>query len=111
GRYANTHDLLKLGWLPMSESREFRLTKLAFKSIYSVHCPEHLQLERYIPARTLRSSSEFQLNTNYVEGTFKQSACKAFNGLPRTIRESSDLHEFNRLLKAHYKKKGADNLL
>ena len=48
-RYAKECDVIKLGWLPITERFEFNTTKLTFKAL---HCPEW---PAYLPLRvTLR---------------------------------------------------------
>ena len=62
GRYVNNIDsILKLGWLPMKERREWHILKAAHKAKYSHDWPRNLQLEQVRHARNLRSSSTINL--------------------------------------------------
>ena len=52
GRYVNNIDsILKLGWLPMKERREWHVLKAAHEAIYSHYWPRNLQLEQVRHAR------------------------------------------------------------
>ena len=51
-RYANVHDIIRLGWLPFKERQEHHLSKLDFKEIYASHWPEHLKLDITSPLDT-----------------------------------------------------------
>ena len=53
----NIDFILKLGWLPMKERREWHVLKAAHKAIYSHDWFRNLQLEQVRHARNLRSSS------------------------------------------------------
>ena len=49
GRNVNNIDsILKLGWLPMKEHREWHFLKAAHKAIYSLDWPRNLQLEQVL---------------------------------------------------------------
>ena len=86
GKYADLHDVLKLGWLPIPERQEFHMAKLAFHSANNRNWPEHLKIKQYVPTRNLRSSKDFKLCSNFTPNTFKYSASNVFNNLPSTIR-------------------------
>ena len=60
-RYAHTEDILKIGWLPIADRREFNILKLAFKAINNRNWPENNKLEIQNSTRTLRSSSETRI--------------------------------------------------
>ena len=47
----NIDSILKLGWLPMKERREWHVLKAAHKAIYSHDWPRNLQLEQVRHAR------------------------------------------------------------
>ena len=67
GRYVNNIDsILKLGWLPMKERREWHVLKAAHKAIYSHDWFRNLQLEQVRHARNLRSSSTINLVIPYI---------------------------------------------
>ena len=91
-RFASAKDVLKLSWLPIHERRQFNLLKLAHKAIHNPHWPTQLNLEQYVPARTLRSSSTFNVHCNFAPTSFRHSAATLFNSLPANIRES---HHFS----------------
>ena len=63
----NSDSLLKLGWLPMKEGREWH------KAIYSHDWPRNLQLEQVKHARNLCSSSTINLVIPYASDTFQYS--------------------------------------
>ena len=102
GKYASECDVLKLGWLPLPERRDFHLSLAAFKGLHFEQWPVHLKLERYIPVRTLISSEEILLTVPLENNTFQASAAKAFNNLPADIRNCSNFYDFKRLSKEHY---------
>ena len=74
--------ILKLGWLPMKERREWHILKAAHKAIYSHDWPRNLQLEQVRHARNLRSSSTI----NHASDTFQHSAAALFNSLPSNVK-------------------------
>jgi hypothetical protein len=73
GRYATKLDVLKLGWLPIKERRDFHLAQATFKALYFDQWPSYLKLELYTPGRTLRSSSETKLTVPHENDTFQAS--------------------------------------
>ena len=102
GRYATELDVLKLGWLPVKERRDFHLAQAIFKALYFDQWPSYLKLELYTPGRTLRSSSETKLTVPLENDTFQASAAKIFNVLPLEIRNCRVFDDFKRTVKAHY---------
>ena len=60
-RYGHTEDILKIGWLPSVERREFNFVKLAFKAINNRNWSEINKLEIQTCSRALRSSSETRI--------------------------------------------------
>ena len=87
GRYVNNIDsILKLGWLPMKERREWHVLKAAHKAIYSHDWPRNLQLEQVRHARNLRSSSTINLVIPHASDTFQYSAAALFNSLPSNVK-------------------------
>ena len=82
GKFATELDVLKLGWLPIKERRDFHLAQATFKALYFDQWPSYLKLELYTPGRTLRSSSETKLAVPLENNTFQASAAKIFNILP-----------------------------
>ena len=67
----NIDSILKLGWLPMKERREWHLLKAAHKAIYSHDWPRNLQLEQVGRARNLWSSSTINLVIPNALDTFQ----------------------------------------
>ena len=102
GRYATKLDVLKLGWLPIKERRDFHLAQATFKALYFDQWPSYLKLELYTPGRTLRSSSETKLTVPLENDTFQARAAKMFNILPLEIRNCRVFNDFKRTAKAHY---------
>ena len=87
GRYVNNIDsILKLGWLPMKERREWHVLKAAHKAIYSHDWPRNLQLERVKHAKNLRSLGTINLVISYASDTFQYSAASLFNSLPSNVK-------------------------
>mgnify|MGYP001796041535 CR=1 FL=1 len=59
GRYVKSFEsLLKLGWLPVRERRDWHLLKTDHKALYSHNWPQTLRLEKVKHTRLLRSSSK-----------------------------------------------------
>ena len=94
-------DVLKLGWLPIEERRDFHLAQATFKALYFDQWPSYLKQELYTPGRTLRSSSEAKLTVPLKNDTFQASVAKIFNVLPLGIRNCV-FNNFERIAKAHY---------
>ena len=97
GRYVNNIDsILKLGWLPMKERREWHVLKAAHKAIYSHDWPRNLQLEQVRHARNLRSSSTINLVIPHASDTFQHSAAALFNSLPSDVKCCADFKSFSK---------------
>ena len=97
GCYVNNIDsILKLGWLPMKERREWHVLKAAHKAIYSHDWPRNLQLEQVKHARNLRSSSTINLVTPYASDTFQYSAAALFNSLPSNVKCCDNFKSFSK---------------
>ncbi len=94
--------MLKLGWLPVKERRDFHLAQATFKALYFDQWPSYLKLELYTPGRTLRSSSDTKLTVPLENDTFQASAGKFFNILPLEIINCRVFNDFKRTAKAHY---------
>ena len=109
-RFASTKDDLKLGWLLIHERRQFNLLKLAHKATHNPHWPTQLKLEQYVPARTLRSSSTFNVHCNFASTSFRHSAATLFNSFPANIRESHHFSDFLYKSKYFLKTKAQDRL-
>ena len=97
GRYVNNIDsILKLGWLPLKERREWHVPKAAHKAIYSHDWPRNLQLEQVRHARNLRSSSTINLVIPHASDTFQYSAAALFNSLPSSVKYCDNFKSFSK---------------
>ena len=92
----NSDSLLKLGWLPMKEVREWHVLKAAHKAIYSHDWPRNLQLEQVKHARNLRSSSTINLVIPHASDTFQYSAAAFFNSLPSNVKCCDNFKSFSK---------------
>ena len=52
GKFSKEDAVLKLGWLPMLERRDWHLLKTAFKALNYDHWPEYAKLKLYNPGRS-----------------------------------------------------------
>ena len=75
----------------------FCIAESACNSVYYSHWPQHLKLQQYVSARSLRSNSDIRLNT-----THKPASPKVFNSLPTSFRLCDNIHEFNRRAKIYF---------
>ena len=97
GHHVNNIDsILKLGWLPMKERREWHVLKAAHKAIYSHDWPKNLQLELVRLARNLRSSITINLVIPHASDTFQYSAAALFNSLPSNVKCCDNLKSFSK---------------
>ena len=96
GHYVKSiKDILKLGWLPIEERRDFNLLKQVFKALNSETWPDYLQLNVRKNKRDLRSNGSKSLEIPRKEsGTFQDKAAKLFNSLPESIRNCSNYDTF-----------------
>ena len=100
--------LLDLHWLPVSERIKFKILLLTFKALHQ-QSPTYIQdlITRYLPSRSLRSSSTLSLNpvsfnlTTYGSRAFSISAPELWNKLPDDIRSCENLSLFKHKLKTH----------
>ena len=85
--------LFDLHWLPVSERIKFKILLLTFKALHQ-QSPTYIQdlITRYLPSRSLRSSSTLSLNPvsfnlkTYGSRAFSVSAPELWNKLPNDIR-------------------------
>ena len=57
GRYIrDTNNIIKLGWLPIKERRDFHLLKLVYKALNFQSWPSYLSIKEVAPVRNLRSN-------------------------------------------------------
>ena len=52
GKFSREEDLLKLGWLPMMERRDWHLLIATFKALNDQCWPKYASLKRYNPGRS-----------------------------------------------------------
>ena len=91
-RYVNDiNDIVKIGWSPARQWRDFHVLKLVPKA--NLHSPSWLS---YVPLDTvkhlpsLQAGAATRLIIPMERGTFQDSAAKFFNALPANIRNCSD---------------------
>ena len=100
--------LLDLHWLPVSERIKFKILLLTFKALHQ-QSPTYIQdlITRYLPSRSLRSSSTLSLNPvsfnlkTYGSRAFSVSAPELWNKLPDDIRSCENLGLFKHKLKTY----------
>ena len=92
----DTAEIVKIGWLPMKQRREYNLLKLVYKALYLPSWPSYLKLKLVPIVRTLRSNSAKRLVVPLEKGTFQDSAAELFNSLPDHIRNSQDRNYYLR---------------
>ena len=93
-RYAHTEDILKIGWLPIAERREFNILKLAFKAVNNKNWPEMNKLDIQTCNRTLRSSNEIRLRPSMIRNTLQDAAANSFNALPSNIKQQTNFNKY-----------------
>ena len=104
----NTPILLDLQWLPVSERIKFKILLLTFKALHQ-QSPTYIQdlITRYLPSRSLRSSSTLSLNPvsfnlkTYGSRAFSVSAPELWNKLPNDIRSCENLNLFKHTIKTY----------
>ena len=97
GRYIrDTDNIIKLGWLPIKERRDFHLLKLVYKALNFQSWPSYLSIKEVAPVRNLRSNIAKRLAIPLEKNTFQDSSAKLFNSLPIHIRNSQNFNYFCR---------------
>ena len=99
---------LDLHWLPFSERVKFKILLLTFKALHQ-QSPTYIQdlITRYLPSRSLRSSSTLSVNPvsfnlkAYGSREFSVSAPELWNKLPEDIRSCKNLSLFKHKLKTY----------
>ena len=101
GRYSNTSDVTKLGWLPVRESTEYSLLKMCHKSIYTEQCPEYIKLKT--EQRNTRSCRDNgpDVIQNYYETPYAYRVATLFNGLPKNIKCLTNEDKFSLAIKSY----------
>ena len=100
--------LLDLHWLPVSERIKFKILLLTFKALHQ-QSPTYIQdlITRYLPSRSLRSSSTLSLNPvsfnvkTYGSTAFSVSVPELWNKLPDNTRSCENLSLFKHKLKTY----------
>ena len=100
--------LVDLHWLPVSEGIKFKILLLTFKALHQ-QSPTYIQdlITRYLPSRSLRSSSTLSLNPvcfnlkTYGSRAFSVSAPELWNKLPNDIRSCENLNLFKHKIKTY----------
>ena len=97
----------ELHWLPVKYRIIYQILLLTYKCLNGT-APAYLQelIKRYIPSRTLRSSSQSRLtcsvtSTQYGHHAFSVSSTELWNSLPIHIKNSESQTQFKTLLKTH----------
>ena len=93
-KFSREEAVLKLGWLPMMERREWHLLVATFKALNDQRWPA------YAGRCGLRSSSQDLLETSDIKDTFQYSAAKCFNNLPQTLKAEKNFRTFYNETKA-----------
>ena len=100
--------LLELHWLPVSQRILFKILLLTYKALNGL-APAYISdlLSRYIPARQLRSATEFLLKVptynlkTYGDRAFSVCVPKLWNSLPLNVKLSSGIASFKSNLKTY----------
>ena len=101
-RYVNDiNDIVKIGWLPVRQRRDFYILKLVHKALHSPSWPSYVPLDTVKHLRSLRSGAATRLTIPMERGTFQDSAAKLFNVLPANIRNCSDFKVYCREVNAY----------
>ena len=70
-RYANDiKDIVKIGWLPVRQRRDFHVLKLVHQALYSPSWPSYVPLDTVKHLRSLRSGAATRLIIPMERGTF-----------------------------------------
>ena len=106
--YHITPILLDLHWLPVSKRIKFKILLLTFKALHQQSQTYiHDLITRYLPSRSLRSSSTLSLNPvsfnleTYGSRAFSVLAPELWNKLPDDIRLCENLSLFKHKLKTY----------
>ena len=76
-RYVNgINDIVKIGWLPVRQRRDFHVLKPVRRALYSPRWPSYVPLDTVKHLRYLRSGAATRLTIPMERGTFQDSAAK-----------------------------------
>lgn len=101
--------LMELHWLPVNKRIQFKILLLTYKALHEM-APTYVAdlLNRYIPARRLRSSSKKLLvvptirTKTYGQRAFSYAAPYLWNLLPEHLKDATSVDSFKRMLKTHF---------
>ena len=93
---SSTESVVKLGWLPIRERREWHLLKMVHKALYSPDCAKSIKLDKVRHTRILRSNSTLNLVIPLVLNMFQDCAAALFNSLPTSLKEIPNACLFQR---------------
>ena len=104
-----TPTLKRLHWLPVRYRIKYKIATIVHKCVYG-QAPNYLKdlIQRHIPARDLRSSSELMLvippvnQTTLENRAFSRSGPKVWNELPNSLKKTESLVKFKSALKTFY---------
>ena len=82
-RYVNDiNDIIKIGWLPVRQQRDFHVLKLVHKALHSPSWPSYIPLDTVKHLRSLWSGAATRLISPMERGAFQDSAVKLFLKCP-----------------------------
>ena len=82
-RYVNDiNDIVKIGWLPVRQRRDFHVLKLVHQALYSPSWPSYIPLDTVKHLRSLWSGAATRLISPMERGAFQDSAVKLFLKCP-----------------------------
>ena len=94
-RYVNDiNDIVKIGWLPVRQQRDFHVLKLVHKALHSPSWRSYIPLDTVKHLWSLWSGAATRLISPMERGTFQDSAAKLFNVLPANIIEAVVLSKY-----------------
>ena len=94
-RYVNDiNDIVKIGWLPVRQQRDFHVLKLVHKALHSPSWPSYIPLDTVKHLRSLWSGAATRLIIQLERGTFQDSAAKLFFVLPANVIETVVLSKY-----------------
>ena len=99
--------LERLHWLPVEHRIWFKIATLTFRALHQNNPPYlHDLISRYTPARTLRSTDKYLLNTRRTNTkigsrAFSAAAPETWNVRPMDIKWTDSLNKFKIDLKTH----------
>ena len=95
------NNIVKIGWLPVWQRRDFHILKLVHQALYSPGWLSYILLDTVKHLRSLQSGAATRLTIPMERGTFQDSAAKLFNVLQGKIRNCSDFKVYCREVNAY----------